>query len=257
MAAKSLLRNLNIFRDGNTEPRWHVRWFLAGLAAMCLANTAAALDPNRVMSDYVRDRWGVEQGFPGGQVYAITQTADGYLWIGAEKGLVRFDGLSFRLYSHTDSSALLAGPVLDLMTDGEGNLWIRPQSRNMLRYRDGIFYDAMPDLDSTHSGITAMCKGTRGEVLFAVPATGAVMYSQERFEKLVPAAGLPNYLVISMAKTGDGRVWMGTRDAGLFFWPSMTGPCGLAPTTASCDGVAMSSPRRVSPNRLIIFRRLQ
>jgi len=35
---------------------------------------------------------GAEQGFPGGPVYAIAQTPDGYLWIGAERGLIRFDG---------------------------------------------------------------------------------------------------------------------------------------------------------------------
>ena len=169
------------------------------------------------MSDYVRDRWGAQQGFPGGPVYAITQTADGYLWIGTERGLVRFDGLNFRVFDHTNSAALPAGPILDLMTDLDGNLWIRPQSRNMLLYRDGSFHDVTPGLDTAHSGVTAMCRGPHGEALFAVRATGAFMYEGGRFEKLVSTAGRSNLLVISMAKTGEGKIWMGTRDAGLFF----------------------------------------
>src|SRR5262249_21279418 len=41
--------------------------------------------------------------------------------------------------------------------------------------------------------------------------------SQGTFSNLTPAPNLPNLLIISMAATGDGRVWMGTRDAGLFF----------------------------------------
>src|SRR5262249_22682321 len=172
--------------------------------------------PNRAMSDYVRDRWGVEQGFPGGQVYAITQTADGYLWIGTEKGLVRFDGLSFRLFNQANATSLPVGPVSDFMTDAEGNLWMRPQGRNMLRYRDEIFHDVMPDLDSAHAGITAMCRGTNDEVLFAVRTNGIFIYNAGRFEKLLSAAEMSNLLIISMAKTSDGRVWMGTRDAGLF-----------------------------------------
>ena len=72
--------------------------------ALCLLAVVAnfvdfayAIDPSRAMSQYVRDRWGPEQGFPRGPVYAITQSADGYLWIGTEAGLVRFDGLNFRL----------------------------------------------------------------------------------------------------------------------------------------------------------------
>jgi ligand-binding sensor domain-containing protein/signal transduction histidine kinase len=217
-----LLRSLNIFRDRHTERHWSFRWFLAGLVVVCFVNTAQALDPNRSTSEYIRDRWGAEQGFPGGPVYAITQTADGYLWLGTEKGLVRFDGLNFQLFSHTNSPLFPAGPVLDLMTDAEGNLWIRPQSRNLLRYRDGIFYDVMPELDSARSGITALCRGTKGEVLFAVRANGIFRYSGGRFEKLLSTAGMSNLrisnlLFLSMAQTGDGKVWMGARDAGLFF----------------------------------------
>jgi ligand-binding sensor domain-containing protein/signal transduction histidine kinase len=217
MEPRLLLRNLNIFRDWLAERHGSFRWVLAGLAVVCFVNTAQALDANRSMSDYIRDRWGADQGFPGGPVYAIAQTADGYLWIGTEKGLVRFDGLNFHLFSPKNSAALTAGPILDLMTDAEGNLWIRPQSRNMLRYRDGTFQDVMPDLDSAHSGVTAMCRGPKGEALFAVRTTGTFMYSGGRFEKLLSTAGRSNLLVISMAKTGDGNVWMGTRDAGLFF----------------------------------------
>ena len=63
----------------------------------CVFQTAHAMDPERDVSQYIRDEWTSGQGFPGGPVYAIAQTPDGYLWIGAEKGLVRFDGLEFRL----------------------------------------------------------------------------------------------------------------------------------------------------------------
>ena len=54
------------------------------------------MDPDRAMSQYVRDRWGAERGFPGGTVLAISQTGDGYLWIGTDRALVRFDGSTFR-----------------------------------------------------------------------------------------------------------------------------------------------------------------
>ncbi len=216
MALRWSLRNLNIFPEADAEGSKRFRLLLLGLIVLCCVSTAQALDPNRAMSAYVRDRWSVEQGFPGGPVYAMTQTGDGYLWIGAEKGLVRFDGLSFRLFNHTNSTALLAGPILDLMTDADGNLWIRPQSRNLLRYRNGTFQDMMPDLDRAHLGVTTMCRGPAGEALFAVSETGIFLYSNGQFEKLISTAERPNLMVISMAKTGDGKVWMGTRDAGLF-----------------------------------------
>jgi ligand-binding sensor domain-containing protein len=61
------------------------------------------------MSQYIHDRWGTERGFPRGPVYAITQTADGYLWIGTEAGLVRFDGQNFRLVQDDSASFTLRG----------------------------------------------------------------------------------------------------------------------------------------------------
>jgi ligand-binding sensor domain-containing protein/signal transduction histidine kinase len=186
------------------------------MLAVCFVNTAQALNPDRAVTDYVHDRWGVEQGL-GGPVYAIAQTPDGYLWLGTEKGLVRFDGLSFRLFNQTNSDAFPAGPVLELMTDAEGNLWLRPQSRSLLRYRDGSFQDVTSDLDRSRSGVTAMCLGPNGEALFAVRLNGAFIYSKGRFEQMLSTAAPTNMLVISMAKTSDGKVWMGTRDAGLFY----------------------------------------
>jgi len=72
------------------------------MGAVCFVRSGHAMDPSRAMSQYIRDYWGPEQGFPRGPVYAITQTPDGYLWIGTQAGLVRFDGWSFLLVN--DSS---------------------------------------------------------------------------------------------------------------------------------------------------------
>ena len=195
--------------------RTRIGRLVAGLALLCCLNTARALDTNRGPSDYARDRWGAEQGFPGATVYSITQTPDGYLWLGTERGLVRYDGLNFRLYGHEDSPLFPTGPVQELMTDADGNLWIRPQTRSLLRYHDGELRDVTPELDAGRSGVTAMCRGANGEALLAVRGEGVFAYKGGRFAKLFSTAERPNWLVIALAATGDGKVWMGTRDAGI------------------------------------------
>jgi signal transduction histidine kinase/ligand-binding sensor domain-containing protein len=175
------------------------------------------------MSQYIRDQWGAEQRFPGGTVNAIAETDDGYLWIGAEAGLVRFDGLNFRLFNHKNSTAFPAGPVLGLTADAAGNLWIRMQSSDLVRYRAGIFHDVSSELPRSEIGVTAMCRGSNGEVLLARPS-GSLKYSGGKLVSLgLPAVGL----VISMAQTADGRIWMGTRDAGLLS-PSEGGVSSIA-----------------------------
>ena len=190
-------------------------WLFAGLTLICCFNTAQALDTNRGPSDYTRDRWGEEQGFPGASVYSITQTPDGYLWLGTQRGLVRYDGVNFHLYGHEDSPLFPTGPIQELMTDADGNLWIRTQTRSLLRYRDGALQDMTPELDAGHSGVTAMCRGANGEALLAVRGEGVFAYAGGKFTKLFSTAERPNWLVIAMTATGDGKIWMGTRDAGI------------------------------------------
>jgi signal transduction histidine kinase/ligand-binding sensor domain-containing protein len=175
------------------------------------------------MLQYIRDDWGAEQGFPGGTVYAIAETDDGYLWIGAEEGLVRFDGLNFRLFNHVSVPALPAGPIFGLTADADGSLWIRPQSSGLVRYRAGVFHDVLPELPLAETGVTAMCRGRNGEVLLARPS-GNLKYSGG---KLAPLGLTAGGLVISMAQAADGRIWMGTRDAGLFS-PSEGGVLNVA-----------------------------
>jgi hypothetical protein len=54
---------------------------------------AAAVDPERRISQYGHTAWRIQDGFFNGVPYAIKQTADGYLWIGTANGLLRFDGV--------------------------------------------------------------------------------------------------------------------------------------------------------------------
>ena len=125
-------------------------WQLAvAMLALCAGVTVQALDPEREISQYLHDRWGSGQGFPGGAVHGITQGRDGYLWIAADRGLVRFDGLTFRLF---EPSALTAGAgptVLGVAPDEESGVWARLKGPALLRYRHGFEYnpprDGRPD----------------------------------------------------------------------------------------------------------------
>ena len=154
--------------------------------AICLAGAfpgvACAIDPDRAMSQYIRERWGTEQGFPRGPVYAISQSDDGYLWIGTQAGLVRFDGLDFRLVR--EAPGLSNGEsVLGLMPDRSGNLWIRVEGSTLLRYRNGVFDRPGADA-SLSSRITAMSQANQGELLISVMERGEMVYHRGKLEML-------------------------------------------------------------------------
>jgi signal transduction histidine kinase/sugar lactone lactonase YvrE len=190
---------------------------VASLVLLCLARGVSAIDPSRGLSQYVRDQWGSAKGFPGGQVYAITQTRDGYLWIGAEKGLVRFDGLNFQLFQHANTPAIPVGPIRSLVADAEGGLWIHLGGPRILRYANGKFEDVAYLLPQSEPAFTAMGRGANGEVLISSLVNGTLRYTDGKFIKLAGPTDLPNFLVISLAESPGGKLWIGTRDLGLFY----------------------------------------
>ena len=136
---------------------------IAFICCTFLVSAAYALDPNLAMSQYVREHWGPEQGFPRGPVYAISQTADGYLWIGTEAGLFRFDGFTFRPVKD-DLGMLKIANVLGLAADTEGCLWVRLQNLTIVRYCKGAF-----DMTFLRSGTCQplISRTNRGEILIA------------------------------------------------------------------------------------------
>jgi signal transduction histidine kinase/ligand-binding sensor domain-containing protein len=182
-------------------------------------HTLSALDPGRILGQYIATRWG-RGSFPGGAINAIAQTPDGFLWIGAENGLVRFDGISFRLIDHTNSPSLPPAPVLGLAVDPEGVLWVRMQSPYLMRYRGGTFEQMYPVnvppefIFAREEGAAAIARGIHGDALIATPG-GPLRYTGGKFTPVVSsdaAHGVPT----SIAETADGAVWVGMRDAGLF-----------------------------------------
>jgi PAS domain S-box-containing protein len=184
------------------------RWTLIGIVLAGLVTDARALDPNRLPSQYVRGRWTSETGFSGGAVNGIAQTADGYLWIGTDRGLMRFDGFSFRPVSFTSIAAASNVAILQLLTDAGGKLWIRPEGAYLLRQKDGRFESVRYGL----AAITALSKDNHGGVLVSDIEQGTFRFTADHVQKLGPSTPP----VISMGETADGKVWLGTLGDGLF-----------------------------------------
>ena len=191
------------------------QWLVTGLALICLVGEARALNPHHTFSQYLREQWTADNNFPGGAVDAITQTADGYLWLGTEKGLVRFDGANFRLIS--SFSEFSGDPVSGLTTDGEGRLCVIFWGAGVLCYRDGKFVNLASVLRRTTLEVASSWREEDGASLLTDLIDGMLRVRGENVQVLAPPAVLPPSLVLAMAETRDGKIWLGTA-AGLFYF---------------------------------------
>ncbi|HMI53614.1 MAG TPA: two-component regulator propeller domain-containing protein [Candidatus Saccharimonadales bacterium] len=198
---------------------FHGRLFLVlfAMTVICSSTFGGATEgQEKSQAQYARTRWGADRGFPGGEVYAITQTADGVLWVGTEKGLVRFDGINFRLTQESGVPGKPIGPVLGLQTDSEGNLIVRHQGPNLMTYRKRNLQELSLESPGPEVVFTAMTKGQDGSLLLSTLGHGTLRYEHGVFSVLATRSNLPNFIALAIAQAADGRVWMGSRDAGLF-----------------------------------------
>ena len=190
---------------------------LAALAAiLCTVVPAHAIDPERALSQYIRDRWSSENGYPGGPVYGITQSADGYLWIAAEKGVVRFDGLTFRLFEPSALTAETGPTALGVVPAPDGSLWARLRGPALVRYHHEAFENILSQFGQPEAVVTAMLKGRDNVVFLAMLGRGAISYAGGTLTTVAPASSIPtSSFIISIAQADNGDVWPGTRDSGL------------------------------------------
>jgi len=92
------------------------------LLASC--SSAFALDPSLDVNQYAHTAWKVRDGFARGLIGSVAQTQDGYLWLGTEFGLLRFDGVRAVSWQPPGNQHLPPGTVRSLLVSRDGTLWI-------------------------------------------------------------------------------------------------------------------------------------
>src|SRR6266436_7882434 len=106
------------------------------MIGMMLAIPAKALDPQKLISQFTHTSWTAKDGVPG-PVRAIAQTPDGYLWLGTEAGLYRFDGLHFGAWEPSSGEQIPDSSVLSLCVARAGSRCIGFGSGGITQLRDG------------------------------------------------------------------------------------------------------------------------
>src|SRR5205823_5443230 len=97
---------------------------------------ASALNPSLDINQYAHTAWTVRDGSLKAAVWAIAQTPDGYLWLGTDFGLVRFDGVRFVPWQPPAGEPLPGGRIRCLFVARDGRLWIGADE-GLASWKDG------------------------------------------------------------------------------------------------------------------------
>ncbi|MDQ2774897.1 MAG: hypothetical protein M3Y57_08240 [Acidobacteriota bacterium] len=198
-----------IFRDGIAALS-RLSWAVAAGAGVLLTGAIplkASLNPNRSLASYIHQGWQTAQGLPQNSVLAMAQTHDGYLWIGTEEGLARFDGLRFTVYD-TRTAGLRNKTVTALLSGNQNNLWIGTNGGGLSRFRDGVFtafttHDGLPS-----NSILCLYQSRAGTLWIGTDGGGLAAFRDGKFLVYTKANGLSDNVVFSLSENKDGTLWM-------------------------------------------------
>ncbi|MBD8880795.1 hypothetical protein IHE49_09875 [Rhodanobacter sp. 7MK24] len=197
-------------------------WFRRTIAlVLCVVFAAGggahAVDASRLLSQYGHTGWRLQDGELPASAYPISQTADGYLWIGTQAGVVRYDGARFVPLDALTSSRLSDPFILALLGAKDGSLWIGTRA-GLSRWKDG----KLTDYPGAEGGVLSLAEDRNGKVwlltvskdsrpLCEVAGSAVTCHGKEDG---LEAAGI---CCDRMITDGVGAFWMGT-DTSLIEW---------------------------------------
>lgn len=183
--------------------------------------SAWAVDPALRLTQYVHTKWTRGDQSSIASVTALAQTADGFLWVGADLGLLRFDGAKFQLDPY---SAKIGRSISALRVTAGGDLWVGSSSglfrRNQTEFQaltaaNGLPPGAITQIVETGPGRLAISLSGRGGGGLAAVEGGSV-------RRLAGASDVPT---IALMRDKEHRLWAGTA-RGLCEWIGDKLDCG-------------------------------
>lgn len=154
-------------------------WFLPiGFFWALLCTSTFALDRDRAITQFQHTGWTAKDGAPS-QITALVQTEDGYLWIGSQYGLFRFDGVRFESYEPPEGITLPSHNIYALMATPDGGLWISFNPFGLAFLKDGqIRLFARPEQPRTE--VYCFARDLDGRI-WGGTRTGLVLFDGSRW----------------------------------------------------------------------------
>ena len=150
---------------------------VVGCLAGSIRPATAGLNPDKQIGQYMRTVWEASTGLPQNSVQAMLQTRDGYVWLGTEEGLVRFDGERFEVFNRTNTPELPGKDVKSLFEAPDGSLWIGMVG-GLARLKDGQFTAYSLANGLPHDWISAVTGDRAGNIWLGTFGGGLLRFNE-------------------------------------------------------------------------------
>jgi ligand-binding sensor domain-containing protein/signal transduction histidine kinase len=157
--------------------------------------------------------WQREQGLPQNFVRALAQTRDGYVWVGTDDGVSRFDGVRFESFGLQEG--FRGGPVQALLGDSRGALWIGSIGGGLGCWQEGRLRTFTTRDGLPSDTITALAEGSNGQLWVGTQA-GLSVWQNGRLTTLLGAEAFAGKSIAALFFDLKGRMWVAATGVGIF-----------------------------------------
>lgn len=171
-----------------------------------------AFGSDRTIAQYVHTSWSAKEGAPGGAL-ALAQTKDGYLWVGGNLGLYRFDGVSFERYE-PQSGATPISAAYSLLPLPDGSLWVG--SFNLITHLENGKSTGYTTRDGVpYANVMRLARDWSGAIWAATP-NGLIRFEDNRWKEIGQDWNFPGGPVKTIYVDRQGTLWVATEHTILY-----------------------------------------
>ena len=152
----------------------------------------------------------MENGLPQNTVQGLVQTRDGFVWLGTEVGLVRFDGNGFEVFDKTSKPALPGNDVQCLLAASDGALWVGT-SEGLARWKDGAVATFTTNEGLPGNNVRALVESS-DHVVWAWAGQGLARYDGDNFVDNTDATLLSPGAISAVTSNGQNDLWVTSSD---------------------------------------------
>src|SRR5664280_2634462 len=189
------------------------------LLCICIARPVrvSALDPAKSVFQFNCKSWSREDGLPANGINGIAQTEDGYLWLGTQKGLVRFDGIEFKPFSPPNTPIFRNQIITALSCSRNGGLWFGLRDSSFGSYDDRAGFSPPPNESwvTPSMGVLSIREVRDGSVWVGANE-GTARWVSGNVDLTTYYTNLQGGWTLYEGM--GGRVWVGTVERGLYYW---------------------------------------
>lgn len=178
-----------------------------------VSNFLLSLDPEKEFKEYFIRNWTVQSGLPLNTITDLIQTQDGYIWIGTNAGLSRFDGVRFKTFTR-QNSPLSNDKITSLYEDANNVLWIGTDGGGLYSCEKDLWKNFTPDNGLSNAHVRTITGDWQGD-LWVGTDFGLNRISQDSIHVYTEEDGLYDNIITDLCLDNWGTLWIGTLRGGL------------------------------------------